>query len=343
MQIPYRAEFFDRQLNYKFFSVVEQPEIKMDYLTLDKTSLTVPSVIEIDRGWFCRIVRGANQVFQGIVASVSQSRSSTTITLSPMIALFDTQVYKDRTSYNKTDIEGWIAGILRENFSVHNGVDGVVENIQGFTVTTNSSTNGVALSLDDNIHYFWSEIATKAIENGKVAIECSFDPMLKTVSATVKSFAAVSEITLESDLPNVISRNFTMGDRLGGPNKAMIINQDNESQQQFFFSSDYAPPTVLNIERITVKTGKTFAETASERASEILNTSEFNSLIELQYREDDMIVPEIKIGQPCRILKSNLIYHSVLTGITLKGGIKTLIFGGVRVNLTQKLKLKGAI
>ena len=219
----------------------------------------------------------------------------------------------------------------------------MVENIQGFTVTTNSSTNGVALCLDDNIHYFWSEIATKAIENGKVAIECSFDPMLKTVSATVKSFASVSEITLESDLPNVISRNFTMGDRLGGPNKAMIINQDNESQHQFFFSSDYAPPTVLNIERITVKTGKTFAETASERASEILNTSEFNSLIELQYREDDMIVPEIKIGQPCRILKSNLIYHSVLTGITLKGGIKTLIFGGVRVNLTQKLKLKGAI
>lgn len=341
--IPFRAEFFDRQLNYKFFSVVERSEIKMDYLTLDKTSLSISSVVEVNRGWFCRIVQGPEELFQGVVSSVTQNKSSTTVALSPMISLFDTPIYKDRTTYKKTNLEGWIAGILTENFAIHNGVDGVVENLKDFSATAQTSTNGIALGLKDNIHNFWSDISKKAIEKGKIAIECSFDPQNKTISASVKSYAGYSEITLEADLPNVIDQNFTLNDRGSSTNKCLIINQDNETTRTIITADYYAPPTVFSVEKVTVESGKSFASVASERAAEVFKSSEFDNLIELKYRQDDLIIPAIKIGQPCRVIKGSNVYRTVLTGTMLKGGTKTLIFGGIRVDLTKILKLKGAL
>lgn len=339
---PFRAEFFDRQINYRFFVVIDEPEIKMDYLTLDKTAVTLPGLCNISRGWFCRIVRGKDTIFQGTVASVTQSKNTTEVQLSPMVALFDTQVYKDRTTYNdtKTNLEGWIAGILRENFL--NSGDSV-QNLCGFSVSAPTTTNGVALNLEDNIHDFWNDIAKKAIENAKIVISCSFDPADKTVSAVVKSHAADTEITLEADLPNVVDQNFTIRDGSDSTNKCVIINQADESQKATYTLSDYTAPTICRIETVTVPTGKTFQEIAKDRADEILRKSDFDNFIELQYRAEDALVPEIKIGQPVRILKNSKEYHTVLTGYSQKAGFKTLTFGGIRIDLTKIMKLKGAI
>ena len=338
--IPYRAEFFDRQLGYQLFTVIDEPEIKMDYLTLDKTSVTLPSVANVSRGWYCRIVHGSETLLQGTVASVSQSKGSTSVQIAPMAALFDTQIYKDRTSYTKTDLEGWMAGILTENFC---NTGDSVQDICGFTATSATSTDGVALNLEDNIHAFWKGIAKKAIENAKIVIECAFDPQSRTVSAVVRSYAGVPEITLEADLPNVINQNFTLRDDTGSTNKCVIVNRNNESEQAVFYSEDYAAPTVRRIEWVTVETGKTFAQTAKDKADEMLKKSDFDNLIELQYRIEDPMIPAIKIGQPCRIIKNGTVYRSVLTGYHEKSGMKTLIFGGVRIDFTKILKLKGAI
>ena len=55
------------------------------------------------------------------------------------------------------------------------------------------------------------------------------------------------------------------------------------------------------------------------------------------------MIPDISIGQPVRILRNGTVYHTVLTGYILGSGNKTLIFGGIRTDLTKILKLKGAI
>lgn len=340
--IPYRAEFFDRQINYQFFAVIDEPEIKMDYLTLDKTAIILPALYDISRGWFCRIVHGKDAIFQGTVASVTQSKSTTEVQLSPMVALFDTQIYKDRTTYNdtKTNLEGWIASILTENFL--NSGDSV-QNLCGFSVSAKTATNGVALNLEDNIHDFWNDIAKKAIENAKIVISCSFDPTAKIVSAVVKSYAADTEITLEADLPNVVDQNFTIRDGSGSVNKCVIVNHADESQKATYTLSDYTAPTICQIETVTVPSGKTFQETARDKADEILRKSDFDNFIELRYRSEDLLVPAIKIGQPVRVLKNGKEYHTVLTGYWQKAGFKTLTFGGIRVDLTKILKMKGAI
>lgn len=338
--IPYRAEFFDRQINYQFFAVIDEPEIKMDYLTLDKTAITLPSLYDISRGWFCQIVHGTDTIFQGVVASVSQARSTTSVQLSPMIALFDTQVYKQKSTYTKTNLEGWMAGILTENFQ--NSGDSV-QNLSGFSVSAPTATNSVALNLETNVHDFWNDIAKKAIENAKVAISCSFNPNAKTVSATVKCHASETEITLEADLPNVVSQNFTLRDGSDSTNKCVIINQADESQRATYTLANYAAPTVCRIETVSVPTGKTFQEVALDKADEMLRKTDFDNFIELQYRAEDPMVPAIKIGQPVRILKNGKEYHTVLTGYCERSGFRTLTFGGIRIDLTKIMKLKGAI
>lgn len=338
--IPYRAEFFDRQIDYQFFAVIDEPEIKMDYLTLDKTVITLPALYDVSRGWFCQIVHGKDTIFQGTVASVTHSRSTTSVQLSPMVALFDTQVYKQKSTYTKTNLEGWIAGILTENF--RNSGDSV-QNLRGFSVTAPTATNGAALNLEDNIHDFWNDIAKKAIENAKVVISCSFNPNAKTISAIVGNCSGDAEITLEADLPNVVSQNFTIRDGSDSTNKCVVINQADESQKAIYTLSDYAAPTVCRIETVSVPTGKTFQEVAQDKADEILRKTDFDNFIELQYRAEDPMIPSIKIGQPVRILKNGKEYRTVLTGYSRKAGYQTLTFGGIRVDLTKIMKLKGAI
>ena len=340
LPIPYKAEFFDRDFNFKLFSVIPEPEIKLDYLTLDKSSIKIPSLDEISRGWYCRITQGKNVIHQGIVASTSQSKSTSTIQLSPMVSLFDIQIYKNINTYKKSNLEGWMADTLSENF-----IDSYdsVQNITGFTVEASTSTNDIALNLTDNIHDFWSDIAVKAIENAKIAISCSFDPQIKAVTAVIKSYADQSEITIEADLPNVIDQYFSLRDDWGSTNKCVIINKEDESQQLSFYADDYTAPTVCKIEMITVGNDETFQDAAKDKADELLKKSDFDNLIELQFRSSDRIIPDIEIGRPCRIIKNGTVYHTVLTGITKKSGFKTLIFGGVRIDLTKILKLKGAI
>lgn len=338
--IHYKAEFFDRNFDFKFFSVISEPEIKTDYLTLDKSTITLPLVADISRGWFCHVTYGKNVVFQGTVASINQSKNTTVIQLSPMMSLFDIQIYKDRSTYSKADIEGWIAGIITETF-INSGDN--IQNVTGLTVTADTHTNGVALNLEDNIHELWKDIAIKAIENAKITISCGFDPQNRVVSTEIKSHSNQAEITIEADLPNVINQNFTLRDDWGSTNKCVIINQDDESEQAVYYASDYSAPTVCKIQTVSVESGKTFAQTAKDKADDILKKSDFDNLIELQFRSSDKIIPEMEIGQPCRIIKNGTVYHTVLTGITQKSGLKTLIFGGVRIDLTKILRLKGAI
>ena len=82
---------------------------------------------------------------------------------------------------------------------------------------------------------------------------------------------------------------------------------------------------------------------AREKAAELMRKADNDNLIELTFRTTDRIIPDISIGQPVRVLKAGKEYHSVLTGFTVKGGQKSYILGGVRVNLSARLKLKGAI
>ena len=171
-----------------------------DYLTLDKTSIIIPAVEDILRGWYCHITRDADVVYQGFVSGVDTGESTTTVQLSPLIALFDFEFFYNRKTYNsnKNDVEGWFKSAILGAFA---GSDNV-QNLPGLTVTAATHTDGVDLNLKDNIHAFW-DLARKAIQNYKIAIVCDFDPAAKTITAVIENHSAESEITIEADLENI--------------------------------------------------------------------------------------------------------------------------------------------
>lgn len=340
----YKAEFFDRAFDFKFFSVIDAPEIVFDYLTLDKTSIIIPGIVELSRGWYCHITRSAHVVYQGFVAGVELGKATTTVQLSPLPALFEFQFFYNRKTYNsnKIDLEGWFRSAILRTFA---GSD-AVQNIPGLTVTAVTHTDGVDLNLKDNIHDFW-DLARKAIQNDKIAISCEFDPMAKTITAVITNHAGESEITIEADLPNVTEQKFTLRDDYGSVNKVVVYNAKDDSQSQTFYASDYAPPAVQRVAEVTVEEGETFAAAAREKSAELMRKSDADNLIELTFRRNDRMIPDLHIGQPVRILKGGKEYHTILTGKNEKnsdsGGYITLIFGGIRVDFTKILKLKGAI
>ena len=336
----YKAEFFDRALNFTFFTVIDEPEIVFDYLTLDKTSIVIPRIADISRGWYCHITRGAAVVYQGIVSGTDTGKSVTTVQLSPLLSLFDFQFFFNRKTYNnnKSDLEGWMRSRLLNAFA---GSDSV-QNIPGLTVTAATHTDGVDLHLKDNIHDFW-DLARTAIQSAKIAIVCNCNPQSKTISAVIKNHSAESEITLEADLSNISDQKFTLRDNYGAVNKVIIYNAGNLSESQTFYASDYAAPTVQRVAEVSVSDGESFSTVAREKSAELMRGSDADELIELTFRANDRIIPDIGIGAPVRILKAGKEYHSVLTGFSLKGGQKTYIFGGVRIDLSKRLKLKGAI
>ena len=336
----HKAEFFNRTFDFMFFSVIQEPEIVFDYMTLDKTSIVIPGIADISRGWYCHITQGARVVFQGIVSGVDTGKSVTTVQLSPMIALFDFEFYRDRKTYNnnKTDAESFLRSAILDTFAG----DDTVQNIPGLNVTAATHTDGVDFNLKDNVHAFW-DLARKAIKSHTIAINCDFDPMAKNVTAVIANYSAESEITIDSDLPDISDRKFSLRDNYGSVNKAIIYNAKNSAQSKTFYASDYAAPVIQRVAEVTVEDGGNFESAAREKAAELLRKSDADDLIELTLRQDDRIIPDMRIGQPVRILRQNTAYHTVLTGYTVKGGTKMLVFGGIRVDLTKILKLKGAI
>lgn len=336
----YKAEFFDRAFNFVFWSKIPEPEIMFDYLTLDKTSIIIPAVVDISRGWYCHITRGADVAYQGIVSGIDEGKASMTVQLSPLISLFDFQFYYKRKDYNdnKTDVEGWLRTAILGAFAG----DDAVQNIPGLTVTAATHTDGVDMNLKDNIHDLW-DLARKIIQNNKIAIACDFDPQAKTITAVIRNHSAESELTIEADLDNISDQKFTLRDDWGSVNKVIIYNAGTISRTQTFYADDYAPPVVQRVAEVDPGVGETFATAARVKAAELMRKSDADNLIELTFRATDRIIPDIGIGQPCRILKAGKEYHSVLTGYSVKDGKKTYVFGGVRVDLSKRLKLKGAI
>lgn len=338
----YKAEFFDRNFNFIFFSVIPEPEIIFDYLTLDKTSIVIPSVADISRGWYCHITQesSAAAVYQGFVSGVDTGKSTTTVKLSPLVALFDFQFFYNRKTYNdnKTDVEGWFRSAILGAFA---GAD-AVQNIPGLTVTAATHTDGVDMNLKDNVHDLW-DLARKVIQNSRIAIACDFSPQEKTINVVIENHSSEGEITLEADLPNISEQKFTIRDDWGDVNKVIIYNAKDPTQFQTFYASDYAAPTVQRVAEVTVEEGETFANAARTKSAELMRKSDADNLIELSFRTADKMIPEIETGRRVRILKNGKEYHSVLTGYAQKGGTKTYIFGGIRIDLSKRLKLKGTI
>lgn len=340
MRTPYKAEVFDRSFNFKSFSPVQNPSICFDYLTLEPTKIVCPS-IGADKGDFIVISR-EDVVYQGIVDDV-QIGKAVTLSVKPLLSLFDCDVHFDRTQSHQ--LETFIAGIIRENWA--NNTD-TLQNVTSLTVTTTSDTTGY-LNLKDNIHNLY-EIITKALTGYGVTVDFTISPQSKSAEVVIGVQTATAVI--EADLHNVVSRVLTLGDSYGAPNKITVYNADNEAQtpQTYYLHQNGTigasqagriTPVIPTAAFVTVEDGLTFTETARAAANDALRPQQYDNCIEITVLDDNRLVSaDMSIGTVVTIYANKTAYTSILTGYTRTGSATTLLLGNVRVDLTKKLILE---
>lgn len=340
MPTPFKAEIFDRSFAFKDFSPIQNPSISFDYLTLEPTKVVCPA-ITADKGDFIVISR-EDVVYQGIIDDV-QIGTAVTLSVRPLLSLFDCDVHFDRTQSHQ--LETFIAGIIRANWAENADT---LQNVTGLTVTTTSDTTGY-LNLKDNVHNLY-EIIVKALTGYGITVDFTISP--QTQSAEVVIGVQNATAVIETDLHNVVRRVLTIGGSYGAPNKITVYNADNAAQtpQTYYLHQNGTigasqvgriTPVFPTVKEVTVEDGSTFTDTAREAAYDALKPQQYDNCIEVTILDDNRFVSaDMAIGTIVTVYDKNTVYKSILTGFTRSGRATTLLLGNVRVDLTKKLILE---
>lgn len=343
----YNVEVFDNHYNYRSSTVVSSINIATDYLVISKNSIKVSKSLEVAKGDYMLITSG-DEKYQGIVNGVEDDKNTKKVEITDFMKLTDINVHYDKTDLTIVSLEEFIATILRDSYQ--NNADNL-QNIPGFRVEVLSSTKNAKLNIEENIGNL-KEIILKAFHLYDIIITFGLSINNKELVATIQKTREEIKV-IEADLENILDKNFVFRDSTESLNKVIVINKNDESRQAIFYRTTTDEITTENRDRITpvvfdtvyvdVGESEDFYTKAEEEALNQLTPEKFDNLIELTVKnEDPLILPEeMKIGDTADILRDGIIYRSVLTGI--ERGTKTkLIFGSIRIDLTQILK-RGAV
>jgi hypothetical protein len=339
----YKVEIFDRDINFKDVAAFGGQPIYFDYLTLEKTSIEVPSITAA-KGDYAHITDfSGNVVYQGIVADVEITKSTTILKLSPLLSLFDLTVSYDRTDLQNGYLEDFIAGIITDTFISNTDI---LQNIPGLSATALTHTEA-KLNLKSNVHEFY-DIITKALTLYGVVVSAVLNPQKNTLAVTVGKCA--DTVTIEADLKNVVEKTIVFGDSYGSLNKAIFINKDNEAERVTYYLHTDGTVSTINIDRVIpvflmteyIEGAEDFELESEARAIEALTPQKYDNLIELTFLSDDKLInpANIQIGTTATIYHDGNAYTSILTGYEKTRVLEKLIFGAVRIDLTKKLILQ---
>ena len=341
---PYKVEIFSRDMQFQSAGILADPTLQEDYLTLEGTSITVGN-IALQKGDFAHVTDlYGDRIYQGIVSDIVADQGASRIKLEPLLSLLDIPVFMDREELKTRPLEEFIADCIRATYQDSSDT---LQNIPGLQIRTTSSTQVEGLAMESNLHELW-DIATRALTLFGIVIRADLDVQERVLSFSIGK--ATQQLTIESELPNCLSKNFVLTDDYGALNKVVYINAADEQETAIYYlhpdgtvdsrDEDRIIPVFFTVEYLQ-STGD-FAEEARSRAEEELAPQVYEQLIELTYqRNDPMIQPKtLEIGTQADILYGGKAYRSILTGYEITAGTITLIFGSVRMELTKKLILE---
>ena len=97
----YKAEFFKRDFTLRAAVVVKSPELVFDYLTTEKTEITLPGAVKIVRGDWAHVtdINGA-VIYQGVVMD-TETDKTTTVNVAPLMSIFDVTTEINRVNIGK--------------------------------------------------------------------------------------------------------------------------------------------------------------------------------------------------------------------------------------------------
>ena len=339
-----KIEFFDDSFNLLSAHMVDVQALGTDYLTFEPSKIYVHGDSKARKGCFCRV--SGTISYEGIVSDVQPETSGETVSVRPLQALFDFDVFS--TEYD--DVAEFILEAITDNI-VSN-----TDTLQNRPLEITNSAPAASRPIENSGNKLnLLSLISNALKIYGIAVDCKLDLSKdgKKVVAEIKQITATQ--TVEADKPNIISKKITLGDSYGSVNKIIIRKTEKDSETgivsvldtvPFFLHTDGSVSNV-NVNRITpvfwsledIQNCEEWDSKALAKATEKLSPQKYDNEIELVLRKGDSIVHPglMQIGTAVTVFYNKKPYSSILTGKTLQKDTVTLTFGCVRVALTKKL------
>ena len=265
---PYEIEIFDRHYNFRSNALVDSESFSYAYdaLSVDKSTLSIPkgkitvreqaeSGSESDNTVACsdyiRILSDDNE-YIGVIVNVDEDDIYTTLTYEPLHSLLNHEVMIIADDIKHTYIETYIENLLTQEF-INNG--DTLQNIPNLTITTTSTTGGIMDYNDTSDVYviinLLNDLIYPAFREYLIRTDISIDFSAKTLNVTIGEISEDS-VTVESDLDNIVSKNFTIRKASSMVNKLSLFDTKNYSLAEYDFylhPSDYSFDQVNNSDR----------------------------------------------------------------------------------------------
>ena len=337
----YKLEIFTDQMEFCSAALIDKQPIELDFLTYDAYTIAAKA-IPCKKGYFTHITDGGSLVADGVISDVQPGTGTVDISIRPLQALFDVEVFASPIP----DAVIWLEQQITEQFIKN------PDALQNRPVRLSASTRTAAPLAVDGETVRLLDVMAAALTTYGIVCTCYLDMAKKAVQASIAAVTKV--VTLEADLPNVLEKSITLGDSYGAANKAYIrqVVEDEAGnttypQTAVFFlhpdgtidnkDADRIVPVFWTVKN--VNDSETWEQEALEAATEALAPQQYDNEIILTYRAGDGLThPEnIPIGAQARILTGGEAYTSILTGRTIGVGTVELTFGRVRVALTKQM------
>lgn len=346
----YRLEIFDSALvNRDAVLLSESQTISLDYLTMEPFTVTAPKEVEAEKGWYAHIADGTKTVCDCVVSDVQPEKDTTTISLRPLQAICDFDVWASPID----DVGAWIAQQISEQLITNE------DTLQRLPVSVTNTADVYPAEVDgDTVNVL--EVICNAITAYNVVTDARINFSTGKIDFLIHS--VTQQKIIEADLENVLDKSITLGDSYGSTNKLVLqqytVDKDTKEETVVGYKSYFLHPDGTvddeDTDRITPvfwalkrlkdeqKEEKPWDVTALETAVEMLTPEKYDNEILLTYQTSDKIVnpATLQLGMVAVIIVRGVSYLSILTGVNITERTTQLVFGNVRVALTKKLLLE---
>lgn len=364
MLTVYRIETFTRDgFNPRGMAIIENPEISMDYLTLESTKVVCKS-IDAEWGDWCRILdQFGNVAYVGYVDNIISNTKTTELTLRPLQALFDmpsAYQYKHRGgAFTSTEVAMRFLYISIYLWTFDHYAQ-IPYRLAELTTTTPCP---VIPTPQQVINNHWNMGLYFLTQTGTT---CDIALDVENKELVIKGENISNQIVIETDKDYVLDYEISEGSNQGYNSVAVHYGENGASfnVRNYCLHTDGSIDTHLEDTEIIdgeivhtpynrifpVKYAETYADTGTDdsgneyvytKAVELLQNGKWVNEIKITLSNDNKIIDvNSPIGTKAIILQGGIAYETILTGFTKRGKITTLLFGTIRGELTKQMAIE---
>lgn len=356
---PYNVEIFTPDFEMVGHTNINELSYKEDYLSNDENSITVFAIQGVEKQDYIRISRGKEE-YAGVITEIAygtdKSKDMQTISYKPLMELFHTDMLFDVNAQGTGTFEQFIADAITGLYITN---EDEKQNIAGLSVSAMTATTDWYLHItpsDKGGHYnivnLMDSVIIPALQKYNILLTVKLDVQDKKLLVTIGKVGG-GEVTIESDLPNILKKNVVFKQVSADVNKLIIYDttDDYATKTVYYLHSDLGYdtkdtdrilPVVCDMKAVSSSEEAGFASLAQTEASNVFSQAAFSNLIELiMMNEDELVKPdEMPFGQIVNVISDGNSYQSILTGRE-RGKNTKLIFGTVRLELTKILRRNG--